>query len=174
MIEARFGLKHRPFDKAIDSRKLYVWPGLEELGARLEMSKHSQGILLLTGEPGTGKTVALRRFVDSLNSEHYLPVYLPLSTVTVIDAYTQLNRALGGQEVCSKSLLFREIQNGIAQLTAQGKQPVVILDEADLMRSPPCTTPPPKAMTSSNSTTSFPPARRSSDAQSRSPYVLRS
>ena len=136
MIEARFGLKHRPFDKAIDTRKLYVWPGLEELGARLEMGKHSRGILLLTGEPGTGKTVALRRFVDSLNSEHYLPVYLPLSTVTVIDAYTQLNRALGGQEVCSKSLLYREIQNGVAQLTAQGKQPVVILDEADLMRSP--------------------------------------
>ena len=35
MIEARFGLKRRPFDKAIDSRKLYVWPGLEELQALL-------------------------------------------------------------------------------------------------------------------------------------------
>ena len=66
MIEARFGLKRRPFDKAIDSRKLYLWPGLEELAARLEMVKHSRGILLLTGEPGTGKTVALRRFVDKV------------------------------------------------------------------------------------------------------------
>lgn len=136
MIEARFGLKHRPFDKAIDSRQLYLWPGLEELQARLEMAKQSRGILLLTGEPGTGKTVALRRFVDSLNAEHYSPVYLPLATVTVIDAYAQLNRALAGQDVRSKSLLYREIQNGVAQLAAQGKQPVVILDEADLLRSP--------------------------------------
>jgi len=136
MIEARFGLKHRPFDKAIDSRQLYLWPGLEELQARLEMAKQSRGILLLTGEPGTGKTVALRRFVDSLNAEHYTPVYLPLSTLTVIDAYAQLNRALAGQDVRSKSLLYREIQNGVAQLAAQGKQPVVILDEADLLRSP--------------------------------------
>jgi len=55
--------------------------------------------------------------------------------VTVLDAYGQLNRAMGGQEVRSKSLLFHEIQHGIAQLTAQGKQPVVILDEADLLRS---------------------------------------
>jgi type II secretory pathway predicted ATPase ExeA len=128
MIEARFGLKCRPFDKHIATRDLYTWPGLEELSARLEMAKAARGILLLTGEPGTGKTVALRRFVDSLNTEHYRCVYLPLATVTVLDAYGQLNRALGGQEVRSKSLLFHEIQHGIAQLTAQGKQPVVILD----------------------------------------------
>jgi type II secretory pathway predicted ATPase ExeA len=92
--------------------------------------------MLLTGEPGTGKTVALRCFADSLNREHYLCLYLPLSTVTAIDAYMQLNRALGGEQIRSKSALFAEIQHGIAQLTAQGKQPVIILDEADLMRSP--------------------------------------
>jgi type II secretory pathway predicted ATPase ExeA len=136
MIEARFGLKHRPFHKDISTRELYSWPGLQELDARLEMAKQARGIMLLTGEPGTGKTVSLRRFVDTLNSEHYRAVYLPLATVTVLDAYAQLNRALGGQEIRSKSLLFREIQNGIAQLTAQGTQPVIILDESDLLRSP--------------------------------------
>lgn len=136
MIEARFGLKSRPFDKSIASRDLYPWPGLEELDARLDMAKRSRGIMLVTGEPGTGKTVALRRFVDSLNAEHYMPVYLPLATVTVLDAYAQMNRALGGQDVRSKSLLYRDIQHGIAQLATQGKQPVLILDEADLLRSP--------------------------------------
>lgn len=135
MIEARFGLQKRPFDKSIKSRDLYTWPGLDELEARLQMVKSARGIMLLTGEPGTGKTVALRRFADSLNAEHFATVYLPLATVTVMDAYLQLNRALGGQDVRSKSLLFREIQHGIAQLTAQGKQPVIILDEADLLRS---------------------------------------
>ncbi|MBD3335777.1 MAG: AAA family ATPase [Candidatus Eisenbacteria bacterium] len=135
MIEARFGLKKRPFDKHIATRDLYPWPGLAELDARLEMAKTARGIMLLTGEPGTGKTVALRRFVDRLNTEHYRSVYLPLATVTVLDAYHQLNRALGGQDVRSKSLLFREIQHGIAQLTAQGQQPVIVLDEADLLRS---------------------------------------
>jgi type II secretory pathway predicted ATPase ExeA len=136
MIEARFGLKRRPFDKAIASRDLYPWPGLDELAARLEMIKQARGIMLLTGEPGTGKTVALRRFVDTLNLEHYQVVYLPLATVTILDAYTQINRALGGQELRCKSLLYQEIQHGVGQLTAQGKMPVVILDEADLIRSP--------------------------------------
>ena len=136
MIEARFGLKRRPFDKAIASRELYPWPGLDELTARLEMSKQARGIMLLTGEPGTGKTVALRRFVDTLNLEHYQPVYLPLATVTILDAYAQINRALGGQEVRSKSLLYQEIQHGVSQIAAQGKMAVLILDEADLLRSP--------------------------------------
>lgn len=135
MIEARFGFSRPPFEKSIPSRDLYRSPGLDELDARLEMIKRTRGIMLLTGEPGTGKTVALRRFVDSLNLEHYRPVYLPLSTVTVLDAYAQLNRALGGEEVRSKSLLFQEIQRGVSQLTAQGKVPVIVLDEADLLRS---------------------------------------
>lgn len=135
MIEPRFGFKRRPFDKSISSKDLYRWPALDELDARFEMIKQARGIMLLTGEPGTGKTVALRRFVDSLNLEHYQPVYLPLATVTVLDAYAQINRALGGQQVRSKSLLYTEIQHGVAQLAAQGKVPLIVLDEADLLRS---------------------------------------
>lgn len=135
MIAARFGLKRKPFNKNIATSDLYPWPGLDELAARLEMAKSARGIMLLTGEPGTGKTVAVRKFADSLNKEHYLCVYLPLATVTVLDAYAQLNRALGGSHARSKSQLFAEIQHGIAELTAQGKQPVIIFDEADLLRS---------------------------------------
>lgn len=35
------------------------------------MAKAARGIMLLTGEPGTGKTGAPRRFADSLNADHY-------------------------------------------------------------------------------------------------------
>ncbi len=135
MIQARFGLKKLPFDKSIATRDLYVWSGLEELTARLEMAKSARGIMLLTGDPGLGKTVAVRRFVESLNSEHYVCCYLPLATVTVLDAYGQLNRALGGTEVRSKSRMFEQIQSGVSQLTDRGKQPVIIFDEADLLKS---------------------------------------
>jgi len=58
-----------------------------------------------------------------------------VATVTVLDAYGQLNRALGGTEVRSKSRMFEEIQRGVAQMTDRGKQPVIIFDEADLLKS---------------------------------------
>ena len=79
-----------------------------------------------------GGLAALRRFLE----RRALPAHLLASaTVTVLDAYGQLSRALGGQEIRNKSLLFRDIQRGIAELAAQGKQPVLVLDEADLLRS---------------------------------------
>ena len=64
--------------------------------ARLEMAKGARGIMVLTGEPGTGKTVSLRRFVDRLNTEHYRAIYLPLSTVTVLDEDPLPGLALSG------------------------------------------------------------------------------
>ncbi len=135
MIKARFGLKGLPFDKSINTKDLYQWPGLAELSSRLEMAKSARGVMLLTGDPGLGKTVAVRKFVDSLNGEHYVCCYLPLATVTILDAYSQLNRALGGTDARSKSQMFDQIQQGVADLANQGKQPVIIFDEADLLKS---------------------------------------
>jgi len=135
MITARFGLKKMPFDKSIRTQDLYQWSGLKELSERLEMSKSARGVMLLTGDPGLGKTVAVRKFVDSLNSERYVCCYLPLATVTILDAYGQLNRALGGTSVSSKSQMFEQIQRGVAELAGQGKQPVIIFDEADLLKN---------------------------------------
>ena len=57
MIAARFGLKKLPFSKSISTRDLYPSPGLKELTERLEMSKSARGVMLLTGDPGLGKTV---------------------------------------------------------------------------------------------------------------------
>ena len=46
MIQARFGLTRRPFDKSIATGDLYRWPGLDELDARLQMAKAARGIIL--------------------------------------------------------------------------------------------------------------------------------
>ena len=62
-----FGLKRYPFDKQIRTSDLFAAETLAEAAARLEYMKQRGGIMLLTGDPGVGKTVALRRFVDSLN-----------------------------------------------------------------------------------------------------------
>ncbi|MFQ5917831.1 MAG: AAA family ATPase, partial [Candidatus Binatia bacterium] len=58
---AWFGLKRFPFDKNIKVQDALDTEPLKESLARLEYIKRRGGILLLTGDPGVGKTLALRR-----------------------------------------------------------------------------------------------------------------
>ena len=64
---AWFALKRYPFDKNIKTQDVLETEPLKECTARLNYIKRRGGILLLTGDPGVGKTLALRRYVDSLN-----------------------------------------------------------------------------------------------------------
>ena len=63
-ILAWFGLKRFPFDKNIKPRDALETEPLKEALARLEYMKRRGGIMLLTGDPGAGKTLILRSFVD--------------------------------------------------------------------------------------------------------------
>lgn len=44
-----------------------IWPGLEELFARLRFAFACQGFTLITGEVGSGKSAALRLFAQPSN-----------------------------------------------------------------------------------------------------------
>ena len=58
---------------------------LKQCFARLDYIKRRGGILLLTGDPGVGKTLALRHDVDSLNENLFKIHYTPLSTLSRAD-----------------------------------------------------------------------------------------
>ncbi|RLB10927.1 MAG: AAA family ATPase, partial [Deltaproteobacteria bacterium] len=76
---AWFGLKRFPFDKNIKPQDAMDTEPLKECLARLEYIKRRSGILLLTGDPGVGKTLALRKYVHSLNENLFKTYYTPLS-----------------------------------------------------------------------------------------------
>jgi general secretion pathway protein A len=78
--------------------------------------------MLLTGEPGTGKTTALRFFFASLKEQSFFPVYLPLSTVGITEFYQQINSSLGGEPCSRKNRLFASIQKRILELAANQRQ----------------------------------------------------
>ncbi|MEW6608463.1 MAG: AAA family ATPase [bacterium] len=136
MIEVYYGLSGLPFDKSIKSDQLFISASAKELLARLDFMKQHRGIMLVTGEPGTGKTTILRAFVDQLSQLSYLPFYAPLSTLNVLDFYRQINSMLGGEPLHLKSRLFSSIQNSIQDLLLHNKKiPVIILDEAHLLKN---------------------------------------
>lgn len=134
MIEAYFNLKKSPFQKDIDPKDIFASDCTRELKQRFEYLKQHRGIMLLTGVPGSGKTLHLRAFVDSLNKNLYKYFYIPLSTVNILDFYRQLAVSLGlVKPPYRKAQLFSCIQSAIQDYVENMKKiPVIIFDEAHL------------------------------------------
>jgi type II secretory pathway predicted ATPase ExeA len=131
MIETFFNLRGMPFAKDIRPSDLLDTQPRQELVARLEHLRKHHGLFLLTGAPGTGKTTALRGWVDSLASTSHKVVYLPLTTISPCDLYLSLNDELGGQPAHRKSKLFSNLQAAILDLATAGRRlPVLIFDDA--------------------------------------------
>jgi general secretion pathway protein A len=130
-----FGLKRQPFEKDIKPKDLFAADALRECTARLDHIKRTGGIMLLTGDPGVGKTVALRRFCDSLNDNLYRTLYTPLATLSCIDILRHINQLLGLPLRNAKSVLFAQIQRELLESMEQrGKTIVLVIDEAQLLK----------------------------------------
>jgi general secretion pathway protein A len=130
-----FGFKHQPFDKSLKTKDMLETGALTECTARLDFMKRSGGIMLLTGDPGVGKTVTLRRFVDALNTNLYHPVYTNLATLSGYDILRHINARLGLIPRMTKSMLFSQIQQELLESREQrGRTIVFIIDEAHLLK----------------------------------------
>jgi type II secretory pathway predicted ATPase ExeA len=135
---AWFGLKELPFDKNLKTQDVFKTESLSECAARLDYIKRRGGILRLTGDPGVGNTLALRRFVDSLNKNLFKPFYTPLSTLSRADLLSHLNRLLGLPHRVSKSAIYTQIQRALLESKdVSGKTILLIIDEAHLLQTGP-------------------------------------
>jgi len=136
MIEAFYNLKKLPFQKDLKHEDLLMTDAVVELENRLEHIKQSRGIMLVTGMPGTGKTINIRAFVNKLNPNLYKPFYIPLSTVNPMEFYSQLCFYLTKETFWRKFQLFKAIQNGIKDYVSNHKKiPIIIFDEAHLLKN---------------------------------------
>lgn len=133
MMTGYFGLKRMPFVKELKSDQMFETFDTREAATRLGYVRQNRGIMLLTGEPGAGKTSVLRKFVDSLNPQTHQHCYTPHVTVSRSDLYRQLNMILRLPMRIRKTDLFDQLQRAILELYEDaGKTPVIILDEMHL------------------------------------------
>jgi len=134
MYRAYWNMEFNPFSKEIDVNKLFRTTDFNEALTRLEFLHKTRGIGLFTGSPGSGKTYAIKYFLENLNAGLYKVIYLPLTTVSVLDFYQALAISLGLDTYHSKTKMFFNIQNHIKQLVQEQKKNLVIaIDEAQLL-----------------------------------------
>lgn len=130
-----FGFTHPPFQRPLAADQLFRCPGLEELHSRLRYLVDAKAIGLLTGEPGSGKSTALRRLREDLHPDQVRAVYLHDTLVNPADFCRQLALELGLKPEWSRAMTLRLIQQEIQRLVNDRHLTVlIIVDEAQNLR----------------------------------------
>ncbi len=133
MFKAFYGMDFNPFTNEIDAKFSFSSNDFVQASARLDILRQHKGIGLITGEPGCGKSFALRCFVASLNKSLFKVVYIPITTLTVKEFYMALCDGLGVIPTYKKVNLFKQIQEAIYSYASKNIVPVIIIDEVQFI-----------------------------------------
>jgi general secretion pathway protein A len=128
-----FGLGDAPFSKEVDAAALWVPASRQAVVDDLVEACQQRGHVLLTGEPGVGKTCALRALRQRLPDAGFRLTYCHNATLGRRDFYRQLCLALGLSPKATAAGVFYEISRHVEQLGHERLHPVFLLDEAHLL-----------------------------------------
>ena len=128
-----FGLSESPFSKEIPDSDLWLPPSKQELVDELCEAVHDRSQVLLTGEPGAGKTCVLRALRHRLPQAGFRLTYCHNATLGRRDFYRQLCQALGLTPAATAAAVFYAVSVHVENLGRERIHPVFLLDEAHLL-----------------------------------------
>jgi general secretion pathway protein A len=125
-----YGLRDIPFSLTPDPRFLYFTASHREVMANLSYGiQHGKGLIVATGEVGTGKTTALRVMLTRLDRS-VLSSYIFNPGLTVPDLYQQMSADFGLGQYTSKSDMLMKLGKLLMMRHSRGLRTVLIVDEA--------------------------------------------
>jgi type II secretory pathway predicted ATPase ExeA len=131
MINGFFNFLHTPFDRNLPPRALFVSPVLENLNNRLAYAVNNRLFCVVTGDPGSGKTTTIRKFITSGDQSSILTLYVSESNLSPRNFYFSILDQLGVKPHFYRGDAKRQLVKEITPLSAS-KKIVIILDEAHL------------------------------------------
>ena len=125
-----YGLKELPFALTPDPRFIYFTPSHTEVMANLHYGIESgKGLVVVTGEVGTGKTTILRWMMQRLDRT-VLVAYIFNPRFSVTEFYQQVASLLDIQKWETKPELLVELGKALESRHSRGLRTVLIIDEA--------------------------------------------
>lgn len=129
-----FGLSEAPFSKDIADDDLWMPQSRKALVDELTTGAKAKEHMLLVGEPGGGKTCIVRALRRRLPEAGFRLTYCHNATLGRRDFYRQLCLALGLSPRATAAAVFHTISTHVEQLGREAIHPVLLLDEAHLLR----------------------------------------
>ena len=133
-----YGLKFNPFSPQVPATALLALPPIESFCWRMEQQIGEGGFALVVGDPGAGKSAALRILCERLSGTRDLSVgSLTRPQANLADFYRELGHLFGvplsPHNRWNSSKVLRE--KWLAHIDGSVYRPVLIIDEAQEMNS---------------------------------------
>ncbi|WP_456402593.1 AAA family ATPase [Persephonella sp.] len=127
-----FGLSEDPFRITPDIEFFYMSSVHQEaLGSLEYLLESEEGFAVIIGEPGTGKTITIRKFLHQLdkNVEYAYILFPNLSPEELLKAIVE-DFGLKSSPEMSKNKIFSILRDFLIQKKSEGKKILIIVDEA--------------------------------------------
>jgi general secretion pathway protein A len=133
MYKQFYGLRDIPFSLAPDPKYLFRTESLLEVFANLQYGiENGKGIVVVTGEVGTGKTTILRSMLQSLD-QSVLAAYIFNPLLSTSEFFDLLAGEFRMRPQQSKAAMLRLLGNVLMARHSQGLRTVLVVDEAHLL-----------------------------------------
>ena len=135
MYQAYFGLTEAPFSITPDTSYFYAHGHYSEaLNTLLVALRAGEGFIKVTGEVGTGKTLLCRKLLNTIE-DRFVTAYIPNPMLTPYGLQSAVADELGldMSRHYGHHQLLKMITNRLLELTAEGKNVVLCIDEAQAM-----------------------------------------
>ena len=130
MYKEFFGLEEYPFNLTPDPKFLVASASYKELLAGLYYGiEMARGLIVLTGEVGTGKTTAMRWIIRRLDTG-VLASYIFNPHLSIEEFYHYLTGMLGVKQWSNKSELLSQLGQLLEHRHQRGLRTILIVDEA--------------------------------------------
>lgn len=134
MFNSHFGFEKTPFARSIPEKDLFHTSQIDELCSRLEYAARNSLFAVITGDVGSGKTTAIRRFTSVLAPDKYTVLYISDSTLTPRNFYFEVLNQLGIKPHFFRGDAKRQLMRALVDLREiDKKRTVIIADEAHLL-----------------------------------------
>src|SRR5436305_9902216 len=134
MFENFFGFTTKPFGKTPDPSFLYESPQHAEALARLEYAVDEKELAVLVGEIGSGKTTLSRALIDRIGDSRPV-IWLINPRLTPTQLLRAIAHGLGIEPSRMRADLVEQIHTKLVELYEQHREPVLLIDEAQLIPS---------------------------------------
>jgi type II secretory pathway predicted ATPase ExeA len=130
-----FGFAREPFAQDMRVEDLFPLTALSGVNERIRFALDLGAATVITGEVGAGKSTSLRYAASRLHPSKYKIIPVIANNGTPMELYRQIGLALN-VETRSPSLttVIKTVRAVLTEITLRKEIPVLIIDEAHLMR----------------------------------------